>query len=138
MYMNFIAGSVAALSIERINEYMPCVFPDVPWSGLMEEKGSSMFCSEILIPKSMLSMADFGTTGLVSEKLAMDPINPSIRKNPTVKAIKEPTKVPKTILKKFFMVDDFNYDVPKLGDLFVLSIIFEKIYLFGLIFEASI
>jgi hypothetical protein len=60
------------------------------------------------VPKSMLKMAALGTTGLVSDKLAMEPTIPSNRKNPIAKAIIDPTKVPKTILRKFFILSMFK------------------------------
>jgi hypothetical protein len=54
--------------------------------------------------KLRLRTADFGTVGFaLLENVAIEPTIPSRIKNPIVIARRDPTKVPRTIFRKFFI-----------------------------------
>ena len=105
MYINLMASSVAALSIASTIVRILILFEDEV-IGFREAKGSSIPCSVIVSEKSSLSIADAGTTGVVSfDKELTIPLNMAkdiiVRKNI---ANKDPINEAKRILKNFFMM----------------------------------
>ena len=104
--MNLILGSVAAASIASTTLKMPRLFDEIS-RFVMEASanGSSIDCSVIRLAKLRLKIADDGTVGvLFSATEAMELNIPKSRRTPRTIAIKEPTNVPATIFRKFFII----------------------------------
>jgi hypothetical protein len=84
---------------------MPVLFEDIDAIGFNAENGSSTDCSVIADEKLSARTALEGTTGtLLSENVASEPIIPIRIKMPRTIARSEPTKVPATIFRKFFIL----------------------------------